>query len=91
MLKSFVSYFNETITFFWDRNADQISVERMSESMTQCRLSIVRRMDMHEMGQCRKIISCDRAEKFGQNYVRSAATSVEKSENSPQFSYIILR
>ena len=27
-----------------------------------------------------------RAEKFGQNYVRSAATSVDKSENSPQFS-----
>ena len=32
-----------------------------------------------------------RAEEFGQNYVRSAATSVDKSENSPQFSYIILR
>ena len=31
------------------------------------------------------------AEEFGQNYVRSAATSVDKSENSPQFSYIILR
>ena len=26
-----------------------------------------------------------RAEEFGQNYVRSAATSVDKSENSPQF------
>ena len=32
-----------------------------------------------------------RAEEFGQKYVRSAATSVDKSENSPQFSYIILR
>ena len=32
-----------------------------------------------------------RAEEFGQNYVRSAATSVDKSENSPQFSYVILR
>ena len=32
-----------------------------------------------------------RAEEFGQNYVRSAATSVDKLENSPQFSYIILR
>ena len=32
-----------------------------------------------------------RAEEFGQNYVRSAATTVDKSENSPQFSYIILR
>ena len=31
-----------------------------------------------------------RAEEFGQNYVRSVATSVDKSENSPQFSYIIL-
>ena len=30
-------------------------------------------------------------EEFGQNYVRSAATSVDKSENSPQFSYINLR
>ena len=30
-----------------------------------------------------------RAEEFGQNYVRSAATSVDKSEKSPQFSYII--
>ena len=27
-----------------------------------------------------------RAEEFSQNYVRSAATSVDKSENSPQFS-----
>ena len=32
-----------------------------------------------------------RAEEFSQNYVRSAATSVDKSENSPQFSYINLR
>ena len=31
------------------------------------------------------------AEEFGQNYLRSAATSVDKSENSPQFFYIILR
>ena len=32
-----------------------------------------------------------RTEEFGQSYVRSAATSVAKSENSPQFFYIILR
>ena len=39
--------------------------------------------------QCPELVT--RAEEFGQNYVRSAATSVDKSENSPQFSYIILR
>ena len=38
-----------------------------------------------------KLFLFARAEEFGQNYVRSAATSVDKSENSPQFSYIILR
>ena len=37
------------------------------------------------------LLNISRAEEFGQNYVRSAATSVDKSENSPQFSYIILR
>ena len=31
--------------------------------------------------------SSHRAEEFGQNYVRSAATSVDKLENSPHFSY----
>ena len=36
-------------------------------------------------------MSRTRAEEFGQNYVRSAANSVDKSKNSPQFSYIILR
>ena len=41
-------------------------------------------------GGCRKYAHT-RAEEFGQNYVRSAATSVDKSENSPQFSYKILR
>ena len=41
---------------------------------------------------CMCVCVCvSRAEEFGQNYIRSAATSVDKSENSPQFSYIILR
>ena len=37
------------------------------------------------------LLQITRAEEFCQNYVISAETSVDKSENSPQFSYIILR
>ena len=39
----------------------------------------------------RNLLTKPRAEEFGQNYVRSTATSVDKLENSPQFSNIILR